>query len=134
MSLKTKIIIILTCLLFSFVACFIIYSSVISKSDCTETTVATIIDIERISGGANRLPSYYPVFEYEVNGKTYTHKSNTSINPNTLGRKTEIKYNPNNPQEMTYSENKFSALLIGGGFLLISFLFIIGVLKNKTIK
>lgn len=133
MTLKTKLIMIISLLLFLVVGFTMIYGSVISKLDCTEPTIATVIDIEKRSRGGRGLPMYLPTLEYEINGEIYTQKSNTNINPNILGKQIEIKYNPNNPKEITFSAQKGNVIIIGGGFIFIAVIFILGILRNKTI-
>ena len=128
-----KVIIILTVSILFLVAGFYVFNNtVLSKNDCTETTIATIVDVNVQRTGAD-LPRYYPILEYEVNGETYQHRSkvNSRYTDDMLGQKVEIKYNPQNPAEASLEYEKTGGSIIFIGFSVIIILGLVGVIRNR---
>lgn len=129
-----KIIISISMLIFLVVGIFIMQQNLISKTDCTEETIATIVDVYVHSPGAE-LPNYYPILEYEIGGEIYKHKTtvNTAYRDDMLGEKVKLYYNPNNPSEASLENEKIGSVILGGGFIFISLFILFGVFKTKTI-
>ena len=70
------------------------------------TTQATVTDVSshvvRFHGSGNRSRTYYTlVYEYTVNGETYTGKSGQLSSPRLIGTVITVKYNPEVPEENT---------------------------------
>jgi len=79
-------------------------NSIIKKKLCTASVNGTIVfveeRVERDAGRAKR--SYFvPLYQYEVDGKTYTaygSKFGKTFEQFKVGESDEIKYNPANPE------------------------------------
>lgn len=70
------------------------------------TTQATVTDVSshvvRFHGSGNRSRTYYTlVYEYTVNGETYTGKSGQLSSPRLVGDVITVKYDPEAPEEST---------------------------------
>lgn len=70
------------------------------------TTQATVTDVSshvvRSHGSGNRSSTYYTlVYEYTVNGETYTGKSGQLSSPRLVGDVITVKYDPEAPEEST---------------------------------
>ena len=70
------------------------------------TTQATVTDVSshvvRSHGSGNRSRTYYTlVYEYTVNGETYTGKSGQLSSPRLVGDVITVKYDPEAPEEST---------------------------------
>ena len=70
------------------------------------TTQATVTDVSshvvRFHGSSNRSRTYYTlVYEYTVNGETYTGKSGQLSSPRLVGDVITVKYDPEAPEEST---------------------------------
>lgn len=108
------------------------------KGSCTEQVTAKVVRMEkhtsRSSGKHHRTSTTYaPVFEYEYDGRQYTHTSSVASNPPefSTGEKVTIWVNPNAPDKIYYEPGTSSVLLsivfrilggiiaIGGAALLI---------------
>lgn len=89
------------------------------KSVCTMQTAGKVISIERrvefntetdSNGNTRKSKSvtYYPVFQYIVNGKSIEKKSTvgTSRPRFTEGQDINISFNPNNPEQFYVAEDK----------------------------
>lgn len=78
------------------------------KSKCTEQVSAIVTEnIERRKTSHKNRGSRYtyaPVFEYEYNGKAYSYRSNVYSSPAeySVGERTTIQVNPNDPTEVYY--------------------------------
>lgn len=95
------------------------YNKKVSK--CTCKTSATIVDIKRKSSNGSFI--YFPVFEYVIDGESYTITSNCGSRPfrHNVGDSVELKYDPNDPNvyiALGYDTNKFIGIcFMVGGFL-----------------
>lgn len=70
------------------------------------TMQATVTDVSshvvRFHGSGNRSRTYYTlVYEYTVNGETYTGKSGQLSSPRLVGDVITVKYDPEAPEEST---------------------------------
>ena len=78
-------------------------------TDHGQTTIATVTDITAISSSVESGQRgvggkfFQPVFEWTVNGRTYTKEHNVKHDPPKYhrGQEVTIYYNPANPAEMT---------------------------------
>ena len=136
MGKKEKLMITICLILFLVVGIMIICGSLSSKINCTETTTATITDVYKVSNShRNSLPKYYPILEYEIDGEKYENRGHIAINPNnSIGKQIEIKYNPQNPNQFTYNKQNYGQVIIGGGFIFISLIFLFGIFRNRKVQ
>ena len=115
------------------IACIVIGAFCLSshfKAQKTQTaeTVATIIridsEVETDSDGFDTR-QYYPVIQYNVNGQRYEIRLPDSGTTNSTeykeGDTATIKYNPNNPNEISKKDSK-------GGLLAGIFFIVFGVI------
>lgn len=77
-----------------------------SRQKDWSTTSATVTDVSshvvRYHGSGNRSRTYYTlVYEYTVNGETYTGKSGQLSSPRLVGDVITVKYDPEAPEEST---------------------------------
>lgn len=77
-----------------------------SRQKDWSTTSATVTDVSshvvRFHGSGNRSRTYYTlVYEYTVNGETYTGKSGQLSSPRLVGDVITVKYDPEAPEEST---------------------------------
>lgn len=101
-------------------------------SRCTQQVQATVIRNEKGSED-----TYFPVFEYEVDGMIYTQKSHSGRNPPKyqLGDKVTIHYDPTNPNGF-YVEKEDMIVIgvmtsISGLFMLLGVIFVVVSVKKK---
>jgi len=97
---------------------------------CTVETIATVIDIKRItSAGENSVGSlYHPVFEYYAGAVSLTDTCVWGTNPSKykVGEKVVLYYNSEKPTEYLMKNDKTSKILsvvftcVGAFFLLVS--------------
>ena len=80
----------------------ILLIDVINKVKCKEMVTGTVVDIYKItsingSGGKRR--TYYPIYQYNVDGTMYVKKSSSGsiFCRYQIGDEVKIKYNPKNP-------------------------------------
>ena len=102
------------------------------------TTQATVTDVSshvvRSHGSGNRSSTYYTlVYEYTVNGETYTGKSGQLSPPRLLGAVPTPKYDPEAPQESTtplspHTRDLVVLLVLGTAIAVVGF-FLSGVLE-----
>lgn len=77
------------------------------KGRCTETTSATIVDIEKeydttSDDGPGGQYTYTPIYEFSANGTTIRKSGGVDSNSKRkyhIGDVAEVKYNPENPNE-----------------------------------
>lgn len=114
----------------------IIISNVLKKKRCTGVTSATIVDISRernydrgqrygdsgFSVGSRSNISLFPIYEYQIDGVTYTQKSNQSVRMAFVGQNVELHYNPNNPQDI-YTNKNIMPIIMGGIFVIFGIVF-----------
>ena len=114
----------------------IIIANVLKKKRCTGVTSATIVDISRernydrgqryggsgFSVGSRSNISLFPIYEYQVDGITYTQKSNQSVRMAFVGQNVELHYNPNNPQDI-YTNKNIMPIITGGIFVIFGIVF-----------
>lgn len=103
-----------------------------------KTTIGTVVEIkerETTSGKSRRNQSlYYPVYEYEVDGKTYRFDDSgmASNGHKAIGSQEKIYYDPDNPNEVIVGKRNSSSLtdVAGGCFcLMVGLVIIISQLK-----
>lgn len=114
----------------------IIIANVLKKKRCTGVTSATIVDISRernydrgqrygdsgFSVGSRSNISLFPIYEYQIDGVTYTQKSNQSVRMAFVGQNVELHYNPNNPQDI-YTNKNIMPIIMGGIFVIFGIVF-----------
>ena len=102
------------------------------------TTQATVTDVSshvvRFHGSGNRSRTYYTlVYEYTVNGETYTGKSGQLSSPRLVGDVITVKYDPEAPEESTTTlspnTHNLVVLLILGTAIAAVGVFLSGVLE-----
>lgn len=81
------------------------------------TTQATVTDVSshvvRSHGSGNRSSTYYTlVYEYTVNGETYTGKSGQLSSPRLVGDVITVKYDPEAPEESTTTRSPHTRDLV----------------------
>ena len=69
---------------------------------CTAYTEGKVVDLVFHGSGAGQ--SCHPVISFAVNGRYYTVESNVSCSRDEKGKTCWLKYNPNNPNEITQEE------------------------------
>ena len=82
---------------FIFIFCIFFIKDIQSKNRCTEKITAIVSNIEEDDDMTGQ---YYPTLKYTVKGSIYTVKCNKAFSDISVGSKIEIKYNPENPQEI----------------------------------
>lgn len=102
----------------------VLFPEIALRIKCSRKTegkiVSTYVKTECTGRGGAYVKYYYPVYEYEVNGRKYIGKPNQYSkyeNWYKLGDVAQISYNPGNPEEMT-TKRFFGGLLMGGAFIL----------------
>lgn len=99
---------------------------------------ATVTDVSshvvRFHGSGNRSRTYYTlVYEYTVNGETYTGKSGQLSSPRLVGDVITVKYDPEAPEESTTTLSPHTrdlvVLLILGTAIAVGGFFLSGVLE-----
>ena len=99
---------------------------------------ATVTDVSshvvRSHGSGNRSSTYYTlVYEYTVNGETYTGKSGQLSSPRLVGDVITVKYDPEAPEESTttlspHTRDLVVLLVLGTAIAVVGF-FLSGVLE-----
>ena len=99
---------------------------------------ATVTDVSshvvRFHGSGNRSRTYYTlVYEYTVNGETYTGKSGQLSSPRLVGDVITVKYDPEAPEESTttlspHTRDLVVLLILGTAIAVVGF-FLSGVLE-----
>lgn len=104
---------------------------------CSAYTEGTITHIRRDSSGRHvgRHVSYYPTITFYVGEERYSAESPVSCDPKEMGKTCWVKYNPNDPHEITqedYEEGTDKVFLVLGIiFLCIALIsFIIGIVDG----
>lgn len=96
--------------------------------------IENILETRTDNDGTSR--SYYPVFKYEYEGRTYTERSNSGRYPAKyqVGDNVTVHVNPDKPSEFYVDKDDFIITLvfsiIGGVFLILGIVFII--IRTKT--
>ena len=86
---------------------------------CTAYTEGTVSDLRRVT--TQRQVSYYPTIVFYVDGERYSEESPVSCSREELGKPCWVKYNPNDPHEITqeqYESGGKKVLLIVGIILI----------------
>lgn len=100
------------------------------------TTQATVTDVSshvvRSHGSGNRSSTYYTlVYEYTVNGETYTGKSGQLSSPRLVGDVITVKYDPEAPEESTTTLSPHTrdlvVLLVLGAAIAVAGFFLSGM-------
>lgn len=87
------------------------------KEKCTQGVEATIVDMNKMerteTGNDAPYISYFPVYEYEYEGKIYRKGSNVGNNKNSfeIGKKVQIYIDPENP-EVIYEDSSIPKLIV----------------------
>lgn len=91
-----------------------------------DTITGVVVDLERSDSGSD---SYRAIYEYEVDGVTYTHRPSASYGGSwtkELGDTRPILYDPGNPDDSAI-RNLFLLVLLPGFLLAIPVLIVVGV-------
>ena len=92
---------------------------------CSQPATATIVgrDTKRVRGYKGRRSTHYtPVVEFEADGETVQATADVdSIFPNKYkdGNELEIRYNPDQPNEIIVKGKSFRSGVLGGAFLIL---------------
>lgn len=124
-------------IIFCIIIMTILTSVVVVKSlnNCTAKTDAIIVDSIIIDNPEGDSSGYAPIYEYEVNGEKFRFSSKIIVSsidkkPTHLyGTKMPIKYNPNNPKEISYKTSTIRivfALVVMFVLLFLTIIMIIG--------
>ena len=91
-------------------------------------------DTDTDTGHTEYYTEYAPIIEYTVDGKSYRYESFYSRSQPTLNTEVEMKYNPNNPEDVILKNDANYGILpiVGVVFLLVGAFF--GVLGYKSVK
>ena len=119
---------IIVCLVFIAVGLFVVSMGKNDKKQCTEPVYATVSDfVKSTSGSKKKSTTYYPVYSFEYENRTYEVKSNVSslkTQKLSVGEKVKIYIDPNNPNHI-YLSGDSSASILGyifvgmGGLVLV---------------
>ena len=100
------------------------------KKKCTEETTAIVTEISTEIDNDNNL--YWPIIEYNINGKKFKNKllsGNSIFQKYNIGNEVEIFYNKENGDEFYCKERYYSSLfwwlitaIIGGVLMILPFL------------
>ena len=107
----------------TYVGGFGFLTEIFKRIKCTEYTSGKVVDIyEHVKTKEGRQKVYlYPIFEYVVNGNTYTEKFNVGTGKSkfkySVGEDVEIHYIPTNPQKYYVKGNTDG--IIGNAIILI---------------
>lgn len=117
------------------IGCYVLTCEISNRIRCTGTVEGKVVNrVVKVEFGLRfdvRTNYYYPVYEYEVNGRKYfgtTKQCSRDENWYKPGDTSKISYNPDNP-EIIVSKNYYGELLYGGVFALAGIiLMIIGMI------
>ena len=103
-------------IVFIVIGLIIFLIDVINKVKCKEMVKGTVVDIYKItsiSGNGGKRRTYYPIYQYNVDGTVYMKKSsNGSIFCRyQIGDEVKIKYNPKNPNRY-YVKGKITNIVM----------------------
>ena len=89
-------------------------NSFTKRRKCTESVEGKVVDIAR-KWDNNGSTSFYPIFEYTVNGNTYVHQSQTGSRPCRyhIGQNIEIHFNPEKPEQFYDKESNITGTVFG---------------------
>ena len=77
--------------------------------ECTQIVDATIVDLNKMerSDDGSTFVSYFPIYEYQYNGKVYRSGSNVGNLKSKfeIGRKVQIYINPQKPEKIYENSN-----------------------------
>lgn len=107
------------------------------KAACVGETTATVQEIKKVRTrmGDDYTYTWYPIYEYYVNGEPVVQKSEFGGNKDTFqqGQQVILYYNPDNPNEIYVPEENAEASakvfrLVGNIFIVIGFVIIIVII------
>ena len=107
------------------VGAFLFYLAIRNAVKCKEETEGTVVGVERKR--MSRKNHYYPVVEFEAQGRTIRKTADISSAFSTKykeGKIMKIKYNADNPEEFFIKGKSFWADFLGGLFLMALGVFI----------
>ena len=99
--------------IFFIVGCAMIINSFMKKNKCTENVEGKVIDISK--KWTNDETTFYPIFEYTVNGNTYVQQLRVGSRPCKyhIGQNVELYFNPEKPEQF-YDKNSNISGIVGG--------------------
>lgn len=97
------------------------------KRVCTQPVTATVVDMESsysTSVDGTQTLSWYPIYKYQANGKTFQKKANSGGTKNSfsIGQQLTLYLNQKNPEDFycpLESENFLAKLFTGIGIFLL---------------
>lgn len=114
------------------------------KEKCVSETTATVIDIKKERMGTTDDYSYtwYPVYEYTVDGQQITKKSNIGNGETRFekGQQVTLYYNPDNLEEIYVPEENAESLaalfkVMGTVFLIVGFIpLVVGIILWRNMN
>ncbi|MBR6452336.1 MAG: DUF3592 domain-containing protein [Lachnospiraceae bacterium] len=110
---------------------FLFYLAIRNLLKCKEEAEGTVVGVERKR--MNRKNQYYPVVEFEAQGRTIRKTADVSSAFSTKykeGKIMKVKYNADNPEEFFIKGKSFWTDFLGGLFLMAIGVFLI-VLQFK---
>lgn len=127
--------------IFLIIAIILFASAKKKRKNCTQIIRATVVDMERsdtISMDGMRMVSWYPVYEYRINGKVITKRSYIGSARQDFypGQMVTLYVNPENVNEFYCPEEKTGMIRKIFGFvgaLLIVLSIIISILMKKVL-
>ena len=116
MVMKNKPACIIAGIIFIVIGVFILYRDNSLKKRCTEKTVAVVVgyvEKEEYDEDNYSRTNYYPVIQYNVDGRTIKSESNSggSYEKYDTGSSIDILYNPNNIDEYIIVNDNTSKIL-----------------------
>ena len=133
-----RVIALIMALIFIGVGFYIYNASSNLAKRCTESVEGIVVEVVREENydydDGTTSYTYYPVIEYDANGKKVSKRYGTGTNPSkySVRDSVNVKYNPNNVEEYIIDGDK-GANIFGIIFAAVGiFLLIYGVIFNKV--
>ncbi len=124
MTLSAAIIATIVCVVFFVVGLLMVIGGIRLKGNCTQRVNAVVVDMEeKVDEDEDGTSvSYYPVFEYIVDGVPYRVQSSfgSSGRRYGIGQEVTLMYNPDNPHQFLERGESKATVLMGGLLVLIS--------------
>ena len=109
---------------------YVLYKMILKMRKCSREAVATVICTEskRVRSRRRSHTEYYPVVEFEVDGKLIQERagiSSRSASNYPEGRTLNIKYDPENPEKFVVKGKSSIPALLSAAFFLLCGAFLV---------